>query len=138
MTYSKFLCYIHLNASANVGKQEELIHFLSRLQTIRKKSVRREKHAKCEKLARKKGTHEITQKLTTHISRFNYFLVQLNFIHRHMRKSLCLVHNHRFYHETRDMRNLSHEAAQTIQNNPYTCVAFHMFFTSRRLLANCL
>ncbi len=61
---------------------------LSRLQTIREKSARWEKHARHEKnmwdarnSREKKCVHKIMWKLTTHISRFdsrfNYFLVQL-------------------------------------------------------------
>ncbi len=45
-------------------------------------------------------------KTVTHVSRFKYFLVHLNFIPYRMRKFLCLVHNYRFYHETiRDVRH---------------------------------
>ncbi len=70
-------------------------------------------------------------KLTTHISQFNYFLVQLNFIPHRTRKSFCLVHNCRFYHETvRDTKNLFHETAQTTRNNPYTRVVSCMVFAS--------
>ncbi len=47
---------------------------------ICEKSARCEKHVRYEKLARKKDAHKITQKLATHVSRFDYFLVQLNFI----------------------------------------------------------
>ncbi len=50
--------------------------------------------------SRKKGALDITQKLTTHFSRFDYFLVQLNFIPYRTKKSLCLVHDYRFYHKT--------------------------------------
>ncbi len=45
-------------------------------------------------------TQETRRKLTTQISRFDYFLVQLNFIPYCTRKSLCLVHNYCFYHKT--------------------------------------
>ncbi len=65
---------------------------INRLQTIYEKSAR------CKKLARKKGAHMTTQKFT-HVSQFNYYLLQLNFIPYRMRKSLCLVHNYRFYHK---------------------------------------
>ncbi len=91
---------------------------------IHEKSTRHEKHARCKKLARKsaamndsrevhktrktcamqetcekKGEPEITRKLTTHILRFNYFLVQLNFILYCKKKSLRFMHNYRFYCE---------------------------------------
>ncbi len=66
-----------------------------------------------------------------------YFLVQLNFIPYHMKKSLCLVHNYRFYcKKVWDARNLSHEAAYTTRNNPYTRATARMFFASHLLLAN--
>ncbi len=38
----------------------------------------------------------------------------------------------------RDARNLSHEVAKKVQNNPYTCVASCIFFVSHRCLAHCL
>ncbi len=66
---------------------------------IREKSVRCEKRARCEKL-RKNSAQEITQKLTTRILRFDYFLEQLNFIPYRTKKSFCLVHNYCFYCET--------------------------------------
>ncbi len=84
----------------------------SRLQTIHEKSPRCEKHVGCEKLASKKCAHWIMRKLTTHISWFDYFLVQLNFIPYRTIKFHCLSHNYCFYCEmVRDTRNLSHKAA---------------------------
>ncbi len=62
---------------------------LSRLQTICKKFARCKRHVRHKKLARKKNTLEIMQNMTIHVSRFDYFLVQLNFIPC-MRKSLAL------------------------------------------------
>ncbi len=66
---------------------------LSRLQTIREKSVRRKKHVRCEKPVRKKGAYKITRKLNTHVLRFDYFLAQLNFIPYRTRKSFvsCII-----------------------------------------------
>ncbi len=65
--------------------------------------MRREKHARCEELARKKSMHEITQKFTTHVSQLDYFLVQLNFISYGRKKNICLMHNYCFYCETREI-----------------------------------
>ncbi len=76
--------------------------------------------------ARKKGAHKITQKLSAHVSQFEYFLTQLNFIPYRKRKSLCLMYNYRFYYEmVRDARDLSHEAAQKheITHTHVSCLA---------------
>ncbi len=62
----------------------------------------------CEmrKTCEKKGMHDITQNLTTHVSRYYYFLIQLNYILHRTRKSFCLKHNYRFYHKmVRDTRH---------------------------------
>ncbi len=68
----------------------------------------------------------------------HYFLVQLNFLSYSRRKSLCLVHNYRFYHET--VRDARHKIClvkqqKKIWNNMYTRVASRMFFTSHRRAA---
>ncbi len=105
------------NSTRSERECREYIRFVCcQLRTICEKSVRSEKHARCEKLARKKGAHEITQKLTTHdeitqkltthVSQFDHFLVQFNFIPYRTRESLCFVHNYKFYHKmVRDARN---------------------------------
>ncbi len=89
-------------------------------------------------LREKKGAHEIMWKLTTHILRVHYFLVQLFYrlITREKHSVSCIITTR--WVEMRDTRNLSHEAAKKIQNNPYTRVASSIFFASHRHLANCL
>ncbi len=67
---------------------------------IRKRKERWEKYARRKKLARKKGADEITWKLTTDVSLFDYFLIQLNFIPYRTKKLLCLAHNYLVYCET--------------------------------------
>ncbi len=54
----------------------------------------------------KKGAHEITWKLTTHVH--NSIIFSYNyFIPYRMKKYLCLVHNYHFYHKT--VRSTRHE-----------------------------
>ncbi len=48
-------------------------------------------------LREKKGTHEITWKLSTHVSRFDYFLVQLFYTLSHEKREICLVKQHKKY-----------------------------------------
>ncbi len=102
----------------------------SRLQMIRKKSARREKNVRCEKLARKKGTHEIMRKLTTHVSQLYYFLVQLNFIPYRAQKFLCLVHNYRFYRKmVWDERHEKFVSWSSINNTHVSCIVCFLHLT---------
>ncbi len=76
-----------------------------------------QKYARCEKLVRKKRAHETMRKLTTRVSRFDYFLVQFNFTPYRTRQPLCLVHNFRLYHETAWDITLEKSASWSSINN---------------------
>ncbi len=106
--------FSHRTSEHNVKKRNRKQNSfcdLSRLRTICEKSVR------CKKLAGKNSTNKILWKLTTHISLFDYFLIQLNFIPYRTRKSLCLVHNYRFYREmVRDVKHKKFVSWSSINN----------------------
>ncbi len=104
--------------------------FLSQLQMICEKFARCEKHARCKKLARKKGTHEITRKLTKHVSRFTYFLVQLNFILYCTRKFLCLMHNYCFYSWLQMIHEMSVRHKKHARHDTCVRVILYFFATS--------